>query len=190
MGLGSEFQPYGLPDACGTGIGTSVGIIPVALLADGLHGASGIVAGINHKMVFPFLQERRNFQCKGNIAAFMASGFRSVNKDQTLIINRAEMQINLSLQLFGSNVNSTVIPYCRNKIGIPDAAQLAFRTEGNQDFVREFRTLSEAPLQAAAVKIKCKVPCPVQVCPVLSHKLRERMLRSGHCFHKNLHSAG
>ena len=75
-------------------------------------------------------------------------------------------------------------------VSIADAAQLAFRTEGNQDFVREFRTLSEAPLQATAVKIKCKVPCPIQVCPILSHKLRERMLRSGHCFHKNLHSAG
>ena len=78
------------------------------------------------------------------------------------------MQINLSLQLLEVIFISTVIPHCRNKIGIADAAQLAFGQKGTRILLREFRTLSEAPLQAAAVKIKCKVPCPVQVCPVLS----------------------
>ena len=141
-------------------------------------------------MILPFLQKRGNFQGKGHIASLVPSRLRAINKYTAVIIHGAEMQVNLSLQLLCADGNGAVIPYGCDKVRVAHAAQFTFRAEGHQDLVFKIRPFSKASFQPAVVQIKFKIPCSVQVHPVLAYKLRKRMFRSRYIPHNFLHSAG
>jgi hypothetical protein len=155
-----------------------VGIIFVALLADGLCAAPHMVERADDEGVFPLAQQRGDLEAEGSVTAAVGSGFLPVHEDAGFIVHRTEVQQHGAGKLFPRNGKGPAVPAAGDEVGVMDAAQAAFGAERHDDFFRELPLLPHAALHAAFAEVEGKVPGSVQASPVLPLELRIRVFRA------------
>ena len=81
-----------------------------------------------------------------------------------------------------------LIPDVVDKVGVANAAELAFGTERNGNLAVEALALEEALLHAGANEVEGVGPFSIEVEPVLALKLWARILSPGQCPSSNCHT--
>ena len=166
IGFGGKLQPYGLPDAGGTGVHAAVRAISVALLPGRNHGTAGIILRMNGNDVFPGFHKVGNVHCEGDVSAFVAAAFAAVDVNGGTVIHRTEMENNTPLKLFFCQGEAALVPDGAHKVRISDSGQLAFRAEGNLDCLSEQRgRLCQTSFLTAVTMVDFKLPGTVEVQP-------------------------
>ena len=92
MGRIDGFQPYGLPDAGGSGVGAAGGVVALALLTYGLIARADVVVGGEGDIVAAILQLIGDIEGEGSIATLMAAHVFAVDPYGGDIIHSAEVE--------------------------------------------------------------------------------------------------
>ena len=104
-----------------------------ALFALGLITRSGVVIRTDHKVVLAVLKRRCDVKCEGCTPTVVLTNGLTVDPGFAMIIDGTEVKQNAFAFPIVGDVEYAMIPDGRYEIGVLDAGQFRFGTEGHSD---------------------------------------------------------
>ena len=146
--LGGRFEPDGLPDACGTRIQATEGLVSEALLARRLSFVTGIVLGTNNDGILSACKRFGYYKREADVSAAVIADMLTVYPDVRIIIAGADIENDVSALVEPAIRQGDLlfIPDRRAKILIADARKLTFAAERDYDLFVEAYTVEEVSI--------------------------------------------
>ena len=183
------FHPYRLPDTRGAGVHALELVEAYILLAGWLLRGTRVAVGMDDERVLLSVgKELRDINGEGSASTEMATSKASVDEHFAVVIDGTEVQHDVASCPFLRHLDVALIPDVVDKVGVANAAELAFGTERNGNLAVEALALEEALLHAGANKVEGVGPFSIEVEPVLALKLWARILSPGQCPSSNCHT--
>ena len=168
--------PNGFPDTGSLHIPTSEILIDPALFSSGLLHIEGILH-LHHQLIFPVMHQVGDVEGEPGISASVASGELAV--DPQLGDEIAAFKMNdvvVFVQTASIHLHRSPVPDVVVTAFILDAAQFRLVSKGYLDLFIAFEIFIPFFFLAAVAVVKSKIPGSIQVFPVVSHKLRSRII--------------
>ncbi|OQC02432.1 MAG: hypothetical protein BWX80_03124 [Candidatus Hydrogenedentes bacterium ADurb.Bin101] len=166
-------QPHRLPDTRGACVQTPVTFPFLGLFAASLYAAARIVESVNDDRVPAGLERRGTIECEGHAAPGMFPNQRVIDIHSGLPVTSAHMKQYFFARPCLGEFNPTAVPDIFDKARSSQAGQRTLSAKRYHNVIRVHRVSEKRDL---FIRLR-KLPCSVQVQPVLPHQLGIRVLQ-------------